>query len=144
MIDVTKLVAGRELDALVAELVMGFHWEAWQTGSGLYDQKGVKRGKRFLVNGLVFEEVPPMGHEAVPTRPLPPYSSEIDAAWLVLERILEIEKAKKTDLPVFSVQMAPDGCSAVLQVGMGCTTVVENASTAPLAICRAALRAVTA
>lgn len=117
--NIDKMEAGRELDALVAEKVMG--WNVCGTADN--DRAGIAPGQT-----------------ASAVR-IPPYSTDIAAAWEVVERIIEIEKAKKTYLPVFSVQMAPDGFSAVLQVGMGCEIVVENSSTASLAICRAALKA---
>lgn len=109
---IDELTAGRELDALVADKVMGRFGPQLKTIEGM--------------------------------RSLPNYSTDIAAAWNVVERILAIEKTKNTYLPVFSVQVAPDGCSAVLQVGMGCLEVMDNASTVPLAICRAALKAVEA
>jgi hypothetical protein len=75
---------------------------------------------------------------------VPRYSESIEAAWGVLEKILDLEGKKETHLPVFSVQVSPYGCSAVLQVGAGCVKVTSNAESAPLAICRAALKVVGA
>lgn len=112
----------RDLDCQVAEKVMG-----WKI-------KGKDSDWRWW-------GIPPgwTGPESVQ---IPHYSTTIAASWEVVQKILSIEKEKKTYLPVFLVQVASDGCSAVLQVGMGCQKVIENASTVPLAICRAALKAV--
>lgn len=115
MTDVGKLKAGRDLDRLIAEKVMGRKTEILATSGNWL---------RFTPEGIT----------------VPFYSTDIAAAWLVVERILAIEKAKETYLPVFSVQTSPTGSSAVLQVGMGCKVAAENASTAPLAICLTALK----
>lgn len=126
--DVDKLKAGRALDRLIAEKVMGCH--VTKRPKGTFDLI-VPGG----VNSVDWVE------EEGAWSGMPSYSTDISSAWEVVERILAIEKKKKTYLPVFLVEAAPDGCSAVLQVEMGCQIVIENASTAPLAICRAALKA---
>jgi len=135
--------AGRELDAVVAEKVMGFRWEEWQTGRGLYDQEGVKRGKRFHTNRLVFEEVPTMGVEAVPTRPLPHYSTDIAAAWEVVERFrVEPIGPRMVIVGCYdSAGLGNNGIGCEIKDGVGGSW-QAFADTAPLAICRAALQAV--
>lgn len=121
---VDELTAGQKLDALVAGKVMG--WTGYR-----YEREGSEHTEWIEVNGRgkrVYCDWHP--------------STDIAAAWQVVERILAIEKAKKTDLPVFVVDASPSGGSAMIQIGMGCRVVTENAETVPLAICRAALKAV--
>jgi Phage ABA sandwich domain len=110
MTQVAELVAGRELDALVAEKVMGWHvWhdefhDAWHCN----DPATAARGSH-----------------------VPSYSTDIAAAWQVVEQIAG------TNAVSISTQYLPFRWQAVLA---GKTA---SAPTAPLAICRAALAAVT-
>lgn len=131
--DANTFPAGPELDALICEKVMGHTICEHSRGSRPTAQSG----------GFAMCGVPECTGERH-YQFLPRYSADMAAAWEVVEKILVIlviEKAKDTYLPVFSVQAAPHGYSAVLKVGMGCERVSVNAGTAPLAICRAALKA---
>lgn len=125
--------AGPELDAVVGEKVMGCQITSVTFEGRLWYRcacAGAPHGQE--------------DSEGERSAALQEYSADIAAAWQVVERILAIEKAKETYLPVFSVQTSPTGSSAVLQVGMGCEVAAENASTAPLAICLAALKVLEA
>lgn len=171
MIDIAMLEAGRELDALVAELALGFRWEEWQTGRGLYDQENIKRGKRFHNNKLAFEEVPPMGQEAVSTRPLPHYSTDIASAWAVVHEMRRRGFDFKMEQSGAHHYVGSNGRFTVFNektmVSFTCHNAVCSeekgpgvdwhgaaggnghgaeleAETAPLAICRAALKALGA
>lgn len=127
----SELKAGRELDALVAEKVMGWRpmqggvsmeigekGDLWEDGSRKwYGKDGDPRPMRLL--------------------PSPKFSTDIASAWLVVE---------KTD-PVFSwvLSRAQDGDYDVSMTfhATDYEIVYEaTADTAPLAICRAALKAV--
>lgn len=104
---------GRELDALVAEKVMGW--------------KDIRFGDETSVSGSVGFGLPVSGH---PRRAFPPYSTDIAAAWAVVEEL---------ELP-FEIH-SDDWHSRWdarfnLDRGEWC-----QASTAPHAICLAALKA---
>lgn len=137
----TGLVAGRELDALVAEKVMGwaFHPE---------------RDPMFQ-----WEAPSPHGHWH-PYRFEPsPYSSDIAAAWDVVEKMqadgwyVSVETPPAPRRPSCEVfKLAPHSASDVRDVrtylrrpdDIDVFEFCEYAATAPLAICLAALNAVEA
>ncbi len=103
----------RELDAQVAEKVMGY-------GKVTYD----KHGNLIVTN-------PPSG---VGTRYLMCYSTSIAAAWLVVEKMIaQVRNVRVQYSTGYGTYMChvtrPDVC--------------VTATTAPEAICRAALKAVT-
>lgn len=111
--------AGRELDAKVAEEVMGWDWNSKSAG---WMQK-------IEVDGLT---------ETIDIIELPHYSTDIAAAWLVVEILLEdLEGGLEIDIHSFAgdwhVNMTGRG-----KIGRG----VESAL--PHAICLAALDAVKA
>jgi hypothetical protein len=109
----TKLTAGREMDAIIAEKVMGQERIA-DCPLGDPDCPG--------------KFTPQVG--AVPC--LPRYSSEIAAAWLVVERFAEYELAHSPHPEgghIFRIYH-PDG-----------SYLWERGTTAPEAICKAALKA---
>ena len=118
---------GRELDALVAEKVMGQKVKSAAELGGLYSVEG-----DFFVN-------PPDRSEPVyaHTLPLPHYSTDIAAAWEVVEKLrvegLRLRLVEYTDgfyaaFGAMAIDTAPWQASQV--------------ETAPLAICLAALKAV--
>lgn len=138
----TDLPAGRELDALVAEKMMGYVW-----------RKSNRSGKRCICRP---DRCPDwFDSPADGTEPLvsdwdsypftPAYSTDIAAAWEVVERLLVR-------------RMYPDLVSSNYPVVWTCEVdsysdpeaatdpwpVKSCADTAPLAICRAALQAVRA
>jgi hypothetical protein len=130
MIDVDQLAPGPELDALVAEKVMGWKQSAV---NGIYwvDQEGKVRARR---RSLMFEKM---------WAP----SSDIAAAWEVVEKLSDrfmfsldqVHKNTKDGKPR-PAQWAAGFLS--LNPSDGAAYWSERSETAPLAICRAALKAV--
>lgn len=111
--DYSTMEAGREMDALVAEKVMGHEVSS-------YWFRGVDVGHESLGNNL--------------GRNLAKYSTDIAAAWDVVDATkhpFEIFISGKKNIPF---------ASAKIIIGDDCFEV--SADTAPLAICRAALMAV--
>lgn len=112
-----ELKAGRELDALVAEKVMG-----WESVGPLDDDPSDIIG------------VPP-GMEC-PT--VPHYSTSIEAAWKVVERLRpDFNVVLECVSYEYNCHVNPPGSSGTLN------HVHARAPTVPLAICLAALKAVT-
>ena len=111
------LVAGRELDALVAEKVMG-HTVTWlATAISPAQPHYVDRA---IACGYLLVEY---------------YSTDIGAAWQVVERMRELNYGIAiSDGPAWSFAVAPNDDAG--------DVTCELADTLPLAICRAALRAV--
>lgn len=104
--EILAMPAGRDMDALVGEYVFG-----WEKGTfPVYEPMKSKHGDYMV-------------------RPISNYSTDISAAWDV------VEKLKESSLWL-DLNTSPDGC----QVGFADYFVF--ADTAPLAICRAALLAV--
>ena len=109
--DIDKLEAGRELDALVAQAV--FNEEVRQ-----------KRAVHDIDNLYISGELP-----------LPQYSTDISAAWQVVEKIKHTLFIIRQDDAWFigsSDKLYHDNMN-----------IISEAPTAPLAICRAALKAVS-
>lgn len=105
--------AGRELDALIAEKVMGTFIPAGSNPSLRDDAWLNERGY------LVWEP--------------PPYSTDIAAAWLVVEKL-------KQSYDIVDILFANHYVSC--KVWKDFMIAEEDAETAPLAICLAALKAV--
>jgi hypothetical protein len=128
-----ELEAGRELDAEVARQVFGD--TVWP------DPKyGPRRSKPGSNDGIL--------------QPIPPYSSEIGAAWAVVERMRELyysfayvqshDMASFLREPwaAFSLSVAPPRWGTEPKMFEGEVIEWRGSGPAPLAICRAALRAV--
>lgn len=123
----TDLKAGPELDALVAERVMGTvpcdDWRGFHAARGEW-----------------IRNEPHEGHKCYPRECCPAYSMLISAAWQV------VEKMRSNDW-WYAISHDRDGVEVEFwkspkrnyQPGPG---TYENADTAPLAICLAALKAV--
>jgi len=118
--------AGRELDALIAEKVMG--WEA--TADGLYWDARQKR-TRLVLGSAIAKKREEMGIENGPGFVFAP-STDIAAAWEV------VEKADLWSL-YGSIGDGPYRACIQFEDREGLMT----ADTAPLAICIAALKAVS-
>ena len=118
--------AGRELDTLVAEKVMG--WEA--TADGLYWDARQKR-TRLVLGSAIAKKREEMGIENGPGFVFAP-STDIAAAWEV------VEKADLWSL-YGSIGDGPYRACIQFEDREGLMT----ADTAPLAICLAALKAVS-
>ena len=104
--------AGREMDALVAEKVMGY--EDMGIGIGLRFQKPSKDGVKVLYE-------------------LPGYSTRIVAAWEV------VEKLRERSIALTITTMGPRDQVHVFTTHNGERMTKVWDDTAPLAICRAAL-----
>ena len=137
-IEIGAMQAGRELDALVAEKVMGWG--------------GVREGYSEGSAELRFIGKPPNGMDS--KYPVPMYSTDIAAAWEVLEKIkaVNLEKFTGLDFPDECFVVAWDRSSKDWEAGFHSIDGYDagwvsdcrsNAATAPLAICRAARKAVT-
>lgn len=110
--------AGRELDALIAEKVMGLHVE-WRDGRPLWVGKDLP-GTPLVLDGGLF------GHT------IPNYSTDIARAWEVVEKFNDCRLHRDPKDRMWICAM--NSYSAHQPVG--------EAITAPLAICLAALKAV--
>jgi hypothetical protein len=118
--------AGRELDALIAEKVMGLK---------LY------RHEYYGLSGKLEPDGPflnPQGLESV-NREIPNYSKDIAAAWEVVKKIVHPEVVSSF---VFDLRVEnwPRKFKAKFSNGGGAYSAIEDS--APLAICLAALKAV--
>ena len=135
-----ELDAGPELDALIAEKVMGWQW-ANAVGKSFLLPNGVTERERY--HWKPGKDGPPRRIEEFYTQmdycKIPRYSTDIATAWVVVEKLMPV---------VGHIYPAHDEETGKL---MHWCAVVEKgdserfgviASTAPLAICRAALRAV--
>jgi hypothetical protein len=125
-----KHTAGRELDALIAEKVMG--WTRYPAGMHPTDNR--------TISGVLY--CPPYyPYDAGSANVVPYYSTNISEAWEVVTKLAERGLWMTMLTPFnaadgFHVAYTPHG-EAQWQAGLG--TVI--ADTAPLAICRAALKA---
>ncbi len=119
---------GRELDALIAEKVMGI--EPWPIQNPCW---GVKAFKAKFV---------PYGQEAKPCE-APSYSTDIAAAWKVVEKLQEYNPFWEED-GWLSFQLSPavGVNSKEWYANFGDSTTGAYGKTAPHAICLAALEAV--
>ena len=140
--NVDEMPAGQELDALVAKRVMGLPPEKWYPPCGLYHQtddaefdKGYGWSGWCYTCGTSIKDVPS----------LPPcYSTNIAAAWQVLEKMYAQTPHAKV-LRIWKWDAFQDGRVHhrgpwACQYGEGHH--FEYGDTAPLAISRAALRAI--
>jgi hypothetical protein len=131
------LPAGRELDALIAEKVMGYRWlTKWmgEPGEYLESPDGFLAGWRRSDGGIT-------GHldGVAKNTVLRPYSTDIAAAWEVVEKITSSGRL------MGGVTKRLNGKYSALvseQLGGGVFVMSDDVDTAPLAICRAALKAV--
>lgn len=129
-----EMNAGRQLDALIAEKVMGWKWAdakyyGWKQFSNYPPEIESVSTTKLLV--------PPDG----PDRLIPGYSTEIAAAWEVVEKVRALPEAQGWGVMVGAL---PSGTFQCWLKYRDCenTDINERAATAPLAICLAALKAV--
>lgn len=121
--------AGRELDALVAEKVMGWRWISYNNNGFILvppDQHSRMKPE------YVFQDKAGSREHAG----LPRYSTDIAAAWEVVEKLHEIPGYEIIDIRLCSI-----GYAILAPMGNHMKS-VSTAETAPLAICLAALKAV--
>ena len=129
MLNIDQMPAGRELDALIAERVMGLEICSDSSKPHLmyHDKVRLRQNAVCLSHGLARTAVPR-------------YSTNIASAWLIRDRLHQLK---------FILSVRDDASAAVVwcdifRPGISKEFVVRDfAPTAPLAICKAALRAIT-
>jgi len=146
MMDIDKLEAGRELDALVAEKVMGLRY----CEPGLAIDVATGAEKTIPPTWMRFKEMD--GHMPVyDPCDLPKYSTEIGAAWEVVEHVRRMHPARvwfelyapRGDLPWTAVFFTRCLEWEDSMYEMGSDRIIPSSGKeAPLAICRAALKVV--
>lgn len=124
--------AGDAMDALIAERVMG--WSRWyENKKDLYPPEGSEENLGWTKKGGILIAA----H-------IPKYSSEIEAAWRVVEKVKG--NSHQDLLTIQQEDMHPGswevGWMEYLPYEGGCLKRSSVADTVPLAICRAALKAV--
>ena len=117
-----EMPAGSEMDALVAEKVMGsVPCDKWRTLTA-YPPQWIK-GKAECEHAICY-----------PLEGPPNYSTSIAAAWKVVEKIREDYEPR--------IELWDEGWEVTILTGTDRGSASGRALTAPLAICRAALKAV--
>lgn len=136
--EIDKMEAGAELDALMADF-MGWRWYevSWLGTSGEYfaSPSDVKNWEREAMSYKPLEGRAPTVHGGVPR-----YSSDIRAAWAVLEKL----KEKHGDVQLYSGPFTKNEGFWECQIEDSRTDgviVCVEAETPSLAICRAARKA---
>jgi hypothetical protein len=81
--DLAKIEAGRELDALVAEKVMGWHVERFK-----FEYDGHISDSMVWITDPKRKDDPPYERQDVTINPKP-YSTDMSAAWEVVEKLIE-------------------------------------------------------
>jgi hypothetical protein len=128
--EILAMVPGRELDALVAEKVLGYWW----SDGPKHDYDGPCEWERILIPPNFTEKdlkswvFPPKGKIAKTYFITDKYSTDIAAAWKVVEKL-------KSGKPIYMRIFWQDNYGAAF--GNPSTSVFAN--TAPEAICKAAL-----
>lgn len=127
--------AGREMDALIAEKVMGWKWWAFRVADVESDCFARYLGERPIRD----RDREWDGEESIlcgdATRDVPNYSKHVGDAWLVVEKLCPT--ANRLD-PWFQLYTSDGQWYANFHTG----SLDVSAPTAPLAICLAALAAV--
>jgi hypothetical protein len=139
-----KLTAGRELDALVAEKVMGARWNPIPSKAESGMDYPEEHWLQFSEGGWVLAARFPSGKQRA-TPSLGHYSTSIADAWLVLE---QLERDERRILSEITRRMSTFGTHFIYAVVLRqCTAPFPDnwwaeEATAPLSICVAALKAV--
>lgn len=131
--DIDTTEAGREMDALIAEKVMGLR---------VYNNPG-EYAKPFVLTLIDGEsDKPPFRDGQMVT--LPSYSTDIGAAWEIVSKLTDNTQPIYHTFTLSRYGLGVWGYRAVIGVAytMGKMDVEGIAKTAPLAICRAAAKAV--
>ena len=119
--------AGRKLDELVAERVMGHRRLEEPSRVDVPASLGEQKYERIFnwkINGTLME-YPPQ------------YSTSIDDAWMVMERLRKMPRFEIVD-----IRLRGEGGVAIMTPCGNLMDCLVIADTAPLAICLAALKAV--
>ena len=122
-----QLEPGRELDALVAEQVMG------SIRAGAYENGEPYYSPHHSDSGLTLDVI----------SPAPDYSTDIAVAWTVVEKVMHLKVSDDTIQPAFQVMASSyDDVYYAGWCSLGSNTYHwKCAPTAPHAICLAALAA---
>lgn len=135
----TEMVAGRALDAEIAEKLFGFEW--WVSGEtgrrAIFDDE---HRPYWFTHRAKGDESLCAGHDLT----VPNYSTDIAASFLVVEKMAAHENRY---LLALECDHALDGSlvwTAQFCSERACAGEYVRAATAPLAICRAALSAIGA
>jgi hypothetical protein len=133
MMDINEMQAGREMDVKIAEL-MGWIW--------ITEDDDQPDQIPYLIDPdedsylVYYPKVAEKFPAVYPSQGLPPFSTDIAAAWLVVEKFLDQHDFDLNNL------MDNDGeWMATIKPLNSDEYVMAKADTAPLAICRAALLA---
>lgn len=113
----------RELDAEIAAKVMGWHDVKFQPIANAFGEKVLDEYAGHPPNDLLKNAI------------IPKYSSNIQFAWDVLEKLKSVS--------VFAAVISAKGQPWVCKVNKDTAFVEERADAAPLAICKAALKAMS-
>lgn len=117
----TDLSPGRELDAAVASRVMGWHDVKFQPIANAFGEKVLDEYAGHPPNDLLKNSI------------IPKYSTDIRFAFDVLEKL--------KSMAMFAALVSAKGQPWVCKVNKDTAFVEERADAAPLAICKAALKA---
>ena len=148
--EIQRLEAGRELDALVAEKVMKLNCKkgiSWKSDLSAFGGKGeIEFDSEFTIERewvqegdyvIVFDD----GQLGI----MPAYSTDIAAAWEVVEQLETMRPDILTDIHRISHNGERSGlqwAAHMRVIGGEGKYIYELAETVPIAICRAALLAV--
>ena len=129
--------AGRELDAEIAEKVMGLEFRPWRYG---VPEGWWSVGSTVAYESNTLHAIMPEGYES----DLPMYSWDIADAWLVVEkmRTMQIEPELRS-IGLNTLWRCTLRCYSDHERGVTSGFFEEEAETAPLAICLAALQTVS-
>ena len=152
MMNIDQMPAGREMDLLIINAIPDLMPEPWKGGNSTFTYKieRLKDGPIDIFDGgesmTEAEDGEPYiiwvrddGNEGI-EEPLPHYSTDIADAWKVVEKMKQLF----WECDIFYGSKMP-GCSCVFYETLNTKAYQENhlfAETAPLAICRASLKAV--
>jgi hypothetical protein len=129
-----KLEAGRELNALIAEKIMGWKWYAYthELARALFEDAPARQllGLGYIIPATMNEPIAEGALEEVE-----PYSTDIAAAWEVVKHAI---KTKGAHWEIASGSLGWQ--AAVVTPDHGTSMAIERGESAPLAICRAALK----
>ena len=126
--------AGRELDALIAEKVMGWKYHDWKTSTAFEYTKYC-----FICGCTKRLHAPVAIDDFCGTKETPPhYSTQIADAWLVVEKLLEM--GAWFSLSKNHHNFTWDCRGIINERKDDEVRFIDHADTAPLAICLAALK----
>lgn len=134
--DIDTMTAGSEMDALIAEKVMGWMW-VYKTG---WELAGYPVFDKLPFDAIEYDDS---------DYAITPYSTDIAAAWQVVEKVFDNFAAWMTvgnnpDFMRYRGKYFSTVHGGKLEYDSPSCNITCYADTAPLAICRAALKAIEA